>query len=74
MSDNAAVISFRTYCLGGPISMSRCKTCRHAANWAALNEMGDWLRKPVQAKMHRVDESLCAISGAPFYIPNEIFE
>lgn len=59
---------FSTYCLGTG-AMDRCKTCRHEKNWLTLNEMPDALRKPMQAKMLRVNESRCQIASGAFYEP-----
>lgn len=59
--------TFTTYCLGGPISMSKCKTCQHEVNWKALNELPDALRKKLQGHMERIDESRCAITNGTLY-------
>ena len=59
-------ISFSAYCLGTGC-MEKCRTCQHDANWTTLNEMPDALRKSLQSKMQRVDESLCQISSGSLY-------
>jgi hypothetical protein len=59
--------TFTTYCLGGPISMSKCKTCQHDVNWKSLNELPDALRKKLQGHLERISESQCAITNGTLY-------
>lgn len=62
-----AGVPFESFCLGTGC-MEKCRSCQHEANWATLNEMPDALRKSLQAKMQRVDESFCQISSGRLYV------
>jgi len=63
--------TFTTFCLGGPMSMKKCKTCQHEKNWDALNQMPDPLRKMLQKRMRQIDESGCALTSGCYYEPEQ---
>lgn len=67
-SAGATAAGFTTFCLGTGC-MDRCRTCQHEKNWQVLNEMPDALRKPMQGRMERVDNSRCQITSGTLYAP-----
>jgi hypothetical protein len=64
-----ATNTFTTYCLGTGAMPDKCKACQHDQNWLTLNEMPDALRKPMQAKMQRIDETRCQITSGTLFKP-----
>ena len=54
------------YCLGN--GEMQCDGCQHEKNWQMLNQMPDMLRKPMQARAKRIDDTDCIVSGRPWYI------
>ena len=56
-----------TYCLGS--CMTKCNTCRNDTAWQELNQLPDALRKSIQGRMVRINESLCQITSGRFYTP-----
>jgi hypothetical protein len=55
---------FKTYCLA--TMDPKCDNCQHQANWEALNQLPDALRKSLQANMHRVRESACQFNDGEY--------
>ncbi|UST52946.1 hypothetical protein NF681_11385 [Comamonadaceae bacterium OTU4NAUVB1] len=64
---SASAANFTTFCLG--TGMEKCRTCQHDKNWQTLNEFEDALRKPMQSRMHRVNNSHCQITSGRLYAP-----
>ena len=59
------------FCLGtGAIA---CNGCPQESNWQTLNQMPDVLRKSMQLRMQRIDDTACILSGRPWY-PKHITE
>lgn len=58
----------KTYCLGTGC-MRKCDTCRNDEAWQELNQLPDALRKSIQGRMLRIDESRCQITSGRFYVP-----
>lgn len=54
------------YCLGN--GAPKCDGCQHEKNWQILNQMPDTLRKSIQTKAFRIDDSDCILSGRPYYV------
>lgn len=61
------ITTFSHYCLGNGASL-KCDGCGQEKNWQTLNELPDELRKAMQAKMQRVDDTACILNGRPWYL------
>jgi hypothetical protein len=56
---------FEMYCLGN--GALKCDGCLKEKNWQTLNKLPDNLRKQIQAKLTRIDDSVCILKGRPWF-------
>lgn len=56
---------FSPYCLGN--GAIKCDGCKKEKNWQLLNQMPDELRKALQDKAFRINDTECILSGRKWY-------